>query len=82
MLTFAGSRGACGRLVEVYHGNGYLRRHAHNRTLEVHSGQHVKAGETIAQARSTGRATRSQVHSRVWRDGRVLNPVAFVRNQR
>ncbi|HUH31341.1 MAG TPA: M23 family metallopeptidase [Rhodanobacter sp.] len=82
MVTFAGQRSGYGRLVEVDHGNGYVTRYAHNSALDVRAGQHVQAGDVIAQAGSTGRSTGPHVHFEVWRDGRALNPLAFVRSQR
>ncbi len=82
MVTFADLRSGYGKVVEVDHGNGYMTRYAHNSALDVHAGQHVQAGDVVAQAGSTGRSTGSHVHFEVWHDGRVLNPLAFVRSQR
>lgn len=82
LVTFAAVRSGYGNVVEVDHGNGYMTRYAHNRALDVRAGQHVQAGDTIAQAGSTGRSTGSHLHFEVWHGGRVVNPLAFVRNQR
>ncbi|TAM60146.1 MAG: M23 family metallopeptidase [Rhodanobacter sp.] len=82
MVTFAGVRRGYGNVVEIDHGNGYMTRYAHNSKLEVHPGQHVQVGEVIAKAGSTGRSTGPHVHFEVWYDGRVVNPLAFVRNHR
>jgi murein DD-endopeptidase MepM/ murein hydrolase activator NlpD len=82
MVTFAGIRSGYGNVVEVDHGNGYMTRYAHNSGLDVHPGQHVQVGDVLAQAGSTGRSTGSHVHFEVWYDGRVVNPLAFVRNHR
>ena len=82
MVTYAGVRSGYGNVVEIDHGNGYLTRYAHNIALEVHPGQHVQVGDVIADAGSTGRSTGSHVHFEVWYDGRVVNPLAFVRNHR
>lgn len=82
MVTFAGVRRGYGNVVEIDHGNGYMTRYAHNSKLDVHPGQHVQVGEVIAQAGSTGRSTGSHLHFEVWYDGRVVNPLAFVRNHR
>ncbi|HWU74975.1 MAG TPA: M23 family metallopeptidase [Rhodanobacter sp.] len=82
MVTFAGIRHGYGNVVEIDHGNGYMTRYAHNSKLDVHPGQHVQVGDVIAQAGSTGRSTGSHVHFEVWYDGRVVNPLAFVRNHR
>lgn len=82
MVTYAGVRNGYGNVVEIDHGNGYMTRYAHNSKLDVHPGQHVQVGDVIAQAGSTGRSTGSHVHFEVWYDGRVVNPLAFVRNHR
>ena len=82
MVTFAGVRSGYGDVVEIDHGNGYMTRYAHNSKLDVHPGQHVQVGDVVAQAGSTGRSTGSHVHFEVWYDGRVVNPLAFVRNHR
>ena len=82
MVTFAGVRSGYGNVVEIDHGNGYMTRYAHNSKLDVHPGQHVQVGDVISQAGSTGRSTGSHVHFEVWYAGRVVNPLAFVRNHR
>ena len=82
MVTFAGVRSGYGNVVEIDHGNGYMTRYAHNSALDVRPGQHVQVGDVVAQAGSTGRSTGSHVHFEVWYDGRVVNPLAFVRNHR
>lgn len=82
MVTFAGVRSGYGNVVEIDHGNGYMTRYAHNSALTVQPGQHVQVGDVIAQAGSSGRSTGSHVHFEVWYDGRVVNPLAFVRNHR
>lgn len=82
MVTFAGVRSGYGNVVEIDHGNGYMTRYAHNSKLDVRAGQHVQVGGVVANAGSTGRSTGSHVHFEVWYDGRVVNPLAFVRNHR
>ena len=82
MVTYAGVRSGYGNVVEIDHGNGYMTRYAHNSKLLVRPGQHVRVGDEIAQAGSTGRSTGSHVHFEVWHDGRVVNPLAFVKNHR
>ncbi|MEO8855793.1 MAG: peptidoglycan DD-metalloendopeptidase family protein [Burkholderiaceae bacterium] len=82
MVTFAGVRSGYGNVVEIDHGNGYMTRYAHNSAILARPGQHVQVGDVIAKAGSTGRSTGSHVHFEVWYDGRVINPLAFVRNHR
>jgi murein DD-endopeptidase MepM/ murein hydrolase activator NlpD len=82
MVTFAGVRNGYGDVIEIDHGNGYMTRYAHNSALVAHAGQRVRVGDTIARAGSTGRSTGSHVHFEVWLNGRVVNPLAYVKAQR
>ena len=82
MVTYAGVRSGYGNVVEIDHGNGYMTRYAHNSKLLVHPGEHVRVGDEIAEAGSSGRSTGSHVHFEVWYDGRVVNPLAYVKNHR
>lgn len=82
MVTYAGDRTGYGEVIEIDHGNGYMTRYAHNSKLEVHPGQRVHVGDVVSEAGSTGRSTGSHVHFEVWYKGRVVNPLAFVKNHR
>lgn len=82
MVTFAGVRSGYGDVVEIDHGNGYMTRYAHNSAILVHAGQHVHVGDIISRAGSTGRSTGSHVHFEVWLNGRVVNPLAYVKSVR
>lgn len=82
MVTFAGIRSGYGDVIEIDHGNGYMTRYAHNSKLIARPGQRVRVGDVIADAGSTGRSTGSHVHFEVWYKGRVVNPLAYVRNHR
>nr|WP_232823428.1 M23 family metallopeptidase [Dyella sp. C9] len=82
MVTYAGERSGYGEVIEIDHGNGYMTRYAHNSKLEVRPGQRVHVGDVISEAGSTGRSTGSHVHFEVWYLGRVVNPLAFVKNHR
>lgn len=82
MVTYAGARSGYGNVVEIDHGNGYMTRYAHNKALLVHAGQRVRVGQEVSQAGSTGRSTGPHVHFEVWYKGRVVNPLAYVRNRR
>lgn len=82
VVTYAGVRPGYGKVVEIDHGNGYMTRYAHNSKLLAHVGERVHAGDIISDVGSTGRSTGPHVHFEVWYHGRVVNPLAFVRNTR
>ena len=59
-----------------------MTRYAHNSRLVAHVGERVRAGDVISDVGSTGRSTGPHVHFEVWYQGRVVNPLAYVRNTR
>lgn len=79
VVTYAGARPGYGKVVEIDHGDGYMTRYAHNSKLLAHVGEHVHTGEVISDAGSTGRSTGPHVHFEVWHDGKLVNPLAYVR---
>jgi murein DD-endopeptidase MepM/ murein hydrolase activator NlpD len=78
VVTWAGPREGYGILVEVNHGNGYVTRYAHNSRVSVVRGDTVERGQTIAVVGSTGRSTGPHVHFEVLRDGRQIDPMAYI----
>jgi murein DD-endopeptidase MepM/ murein hydrolase activator NlpD len=66
-------------VVEIDHGDGYMTRYAHNSKLLAHVGEHVHTGEVISDAGTSGRSTGPHVHFEVWHDGKLMNPIAYVR---
>ncbi len=78
VVTWAGPREGYGVLVEVNHGNGYVTRYAHNSRVSVAPGDTVERGQAIAVVGSTGRSTGPHVHFEVLKDGRPVDPQAFV----
>lgn len=80
IVTYAGVRPGYGKVVEIDHGDGYMTRYAHNSRLLAYVGEHVRAGQVISDAGSTGRSTGPHVHLEVWHDGKLVNPLAYVRS--
>jgi len=78
VVTYAGPREGYGVLVEINHGNGYVTRYAHNSRVSVARGDTVERGQAIAVVGSTGRSTGPHVHFEVLKDGRPIDPEAFV----
>jgi murein DD-endopeptidase MepM/ murein hydrolase activator NlpD len=78
VVSWAGPRAGYGVLVEINHGNGYVTRYAHNSAVAVAVGDTVERGQAIAVVGSTGRSTGPHVHFEVLKDGRQIDPMAFI----
>lgn len=78
IVSWAGMKGGYGGLVEVDHGNGYVTRYAHNKTLKVKAGDRIAKGDVIALMGSTGRSTGPHVHFEVLKDGKSVNPYNYI----
>ena len=83
-VSFAGTRGAFGRTVEIDHGNGFKTRYAHMNKIKVRSGQQVDLHDVVGLMGTTGRSTGVHLHyeilhrapgSRVWRQ---VDPQKFI----
>jgi len=82
VVSFSGWNGGSGNLVGLEHGLGYSTFYAHNRTNLVQVGQHVKRGDIVAYAGSTGNATGPHTHYEIWKDGRHVNPQPFLEGRK
>lgn len=78
VVTWSGPRSGYGLMVEVNHGNGFTTRYAHAEKLFVEVGDVVNKGENIALVGSTGRSTGPHVHFEVYKNGRVVDPAAYI----
>ena len=78
VVTWSGPRSDYGLMVEVNHGNGYTTRYAHAEKLLVDVGDIVKKGQNIALVGSTGRTTGPHVHFEIYKNGRVVDPAAYI----
>ena len=79
IVTWSGSKGSYGELVEISHAGGYVTRYAHNSLNLVAVGDYVQRGQEIARMGRTGRVTGSSLHFEVLRNGASVNPVDFLR---
>jgi murein DD-endopeptidase MepM/ murein hydrolase activator NlpD len=79
IVSWRGKKNGYGELVEIDHGNGYVTRYAHNKTVIANVGDKVTKGQVIALMGSTGRSTGPHVHFEVLRDGKAINPYKFVK---
>jgi murein DD-endopeptidase MepM/ murein hydrolase activator NlpD len=82
IVTQAGYQGAYGNLVVVDHGFGLETRYGHLSGFNVQKGAHVKRGEMIGRLGSTGRTTGTHLHYEVMANGRLLNPLQLLTQQK
>lgn len=78
VVTWSGARYGYGLMVEINHGSGYATRYAHAEKLLVDVGDIVMKGQNIALVGSTGRSTGPHVHFEVYKNGRVVDPAAYI----
>lgn len=79
VVNWAGRHPEYGYMVEIKHGAGLVTRYAHNKSNLVKPGDVVKKGQVIALSGSTGRSTAPHVHFEVYKNGRVVDPAAYIR---
>lgn len=78
VVSFAGTNGDYGNLIEIEHGNGYTTRYGHNRQNLVEVGSMVRKGQMIARVGSTGKSTGPHLHVEIRKDGSALDPLRFI----
>ena len=71
-----------GHVVVLEHGLGFSTIYAHNDKNAVKVGQRVSKGDIIGYVGSTGRSTGPHLHYEVWKDGRNVNPYAYLSGKR
>lgn len=78
VVTWSDNRYGYGKLVEINHGNGYKTRYAHCADLKVNVGDVVRKGDVVALMGSTGRSTGPHVHFEIYKNGRSVDPAAYI----
>lgn len=78
-VTFAGRRGASGRMISVRHKNRYETMYLHLRgyAAGIRKGKKVKGGQEIGYVGSSGESTGPHLDYRIKKDGRYINPLLF-----
>jgi murein DD-endopeptidase MepM/ murein hydrolase activator NlpD len=81
-VTLAGREGAYGNLVVIDHGYGLETRYGHLSKYEVKTGERIARGHVLGRVGATGRATGPHLHYEVRVNGRLLNPLQLLLQQR
>lgn len=79
VVQIASWQGGYGRLVVIDHGRGFKTYYAHNSELLVKRGDRVKRGQQISKMGTSGHSTGYHLHYEVWQNGRVVNPMQYVK---
>lgn len=78
-VSFAGVKGAYGRVVEIDHGGGFKTRYGHLHSITVKAGAAVPIGQKIGTMGSTGRSTGPHLHYEIYFRGKSYDPIKFLR---
>jgi murein DD-endopeptidase MepM/ murein hydrolase activator NlpD len=81
-VTLSRYQGAYGNLVVVDHGFGLETRYGHLSAFEVAAGDRVQRGDVVGRVGATGRATGNHLHYEVVANGRLLNPLQLLTQQK
>ena len=77
-VTYVGTNGNYGRMIEIDHGQGLSTRYAHLSRFLVRPGERIHYGQTIGLMGSSGRSTGVHVHYEVLIDGKPRDPTQFI----
>jgi len=78
IVSFSGWTAGSGNTVVIEHGHGFSTAYAHNQRNLVKVGQRVKRQDAIAVSGSTGVSTGPHVHYEIWKNGRHVDPTAYL----
>jgi murein DD-endopeptidase MepM/ murein hydrolase activator NlpD len=81
-VTHVGYQGAYGNLIVVDHGFGLETKYGHLSRFSVKKGQQVKRGDVLGLIGATGRTTGAHLHYEVHANGRLLNPLQLLTQQK
>lgn len=73
-VSYAGSAGSAGNMVEVQHPNGDVTKYMHLQSIGVNTGQEIQPGTVLGVVGSTGRSTGPHLHFELWKNGQPINP--------
>ncbi|HEX7029812.1 MAG TPA: peptidoglycan DD-metalloendopeptidase family protein [Gammaproteobacteria bacterium] len=66
-----------GELIIIKHSDTYLSAYGHNRKRLVKEGEHVRAGQLIAEMGSSG-APREELHFEIRKNGKPVDPTGYL----
>jgi murein DD-endopeptidase MepM/ murein hydrolase activator NlpD len=81
-VTHVGYQGGYGNLIVLDHGFGLQTRYGHLLDYTVKDGANVQRGDVIGHVGNTGRSTGYHLHYEVLANGKLLNPLQLLSQQK
>lgn len=78
VIYAAYSYGGYGNLVKIDHGDGLVSFYGHLNKIKVSKGEIVERGKFIGEVGNTGRSTGPHLHYEIQKDGKPVNPVKYM----
>lgn len=81
-VLLSGWAGEYGRAIEIVHNDRYVTLYGHLDQTLVAPGQQIRRGDRVGLVGSTGRSTAPHLHYEVHVDGRTVNPLEYILENR
>jgi len=78
-VRFSGWSHGYGNMIVIDHGYGLSTLYGHTSKALVKAGDRVSKGQVIGYMGTTGRSTGAHLHYEVWRQGKPVNPMTFLK---
>lgn len=78
-VRHAGWSHGYGQMILIDHGYGVTTLYGHTSKSLVKTGERITRGQVIAYMGTTGRSTGAHLHYEVWRHGKPVNPLVFLK---
>ncbi len=78
-VRFSGWSHGYGNMLVIDHGYGVSTLYGHTSKALVKAGERVMRGQVIAYMGTTGRSTGAHLHYEVWRQGRPVDPMSYLK---
>ncbi|MBI5629973.1 MAG: M23 family metallopeptidase [Elusimicrobia bacterium] len=78
-VRFSGWSHGYGQMIVLDHGYGLSTLYGHTSKSLVKMGQRISRGQVIAYMGMTGRSTGAHLHYEVWRQGKPVNPMLYLK---
>jgi len=68
-----------GKIIVIKHSDGFVSLYGYNSEILVKSGESVKQRQVIAKAGKSGRAQDPQLHFKLMKNDRLVNPLSYLK---